>query len=88
MEFHFGRWTNVRTIRLIGVVLGLLLVWLLLERVAFHREVQPQVARNAKSAADVGVVAKQQDGSIHESKVASVAFVPMTGEARNRKDRH
>jgi len=35
---------------------------------------------------DLTVVEKQPDGSIRTSTVAPVAFVPMTGEARDKKD--
>ncbi len=60
MRFHFGRRTNVRAIRLIGVILGLLLVWLVLERVAVRRAVQPPFAENAQPPAGGRVVEKQQ----------------------------
>ena len=60
MRFHFGRRTNVRAIRLIGVIFGLLLVWLVLERVAVRRVVQPPLAENAEPPADASVVEKQQ----------------------------
>jgi hypothetical protein len=60
MQIHFGRRTNVRAIRLIGVILGLLLMWLLLERVAVRRAVQPPFAEDVELPADVSVVEKQQ----------------------------